>query len=228
MYRTEQDYLMAQKEFSNTIDPYKDYEILDAFKSKDEVITGLNDAFKNSKKDDINYLMLDAHGWEEGILDFTFEELKGILDQYKGHFVLVVSACHSGGAIDKMQKSLMQTFQAPQTRSGEFKNSKYDVFCSSSKTQNSYYIRDYSFFTKAYFDSSQLNQNGFSNADYNQDNVVTAAELDQYLESNGKAGMLHLFHKYQNQTYQYLLQIDLRLISLVLELPLEKILTLLN
>lgn len=185
---TKQDYLIAQEEFSNTIDPYKDYKILDAFKSKNEVISGLNAAFENSKKDDINYLVIDSHGWEGGIIDFSFKELKGILDQYKGHFVIVIDACNSGGAIDKIQKSLMRTFLVPQNKIGEFKDSKYNVFCASRKTQSSYMINDYSFFIKAYFDSSRMGKNGFLNADTDQNNIVTASELSEYLKVHGAAG----------------------------------------
>lgn len=185
---TTQGHVMAEKEFTNTIDPYTTYHIIDAFNDKKTAITKLNEAFKNSKEDDINYLVIDSHGRTEGIIDFSFQEIKNILDQYKGHFVISISACESGGAIDKMRKSLMQTFQVSQNKMGEFKDSKYTVFCSSSKTQYSYMTSAYTFFTKAYFDSSQMGKNGFLNADYNKDHVVTASELAQYLETNGKAG----------------------------------------
>lgn len=185
---TEQGHIMAEKEFINSTDPYTNYQIIDAFNNKQTAITKLNEAFKNSKEDDINYLIIESHGWTGGIIDFSFQEIKNILDQYKGHFVISITACNSGGAIDKMKKDLIQTFQVPQNKMGEFKDTKYTVFCSSSKTQYSYMTADYAFFTKAYFDSSQMGKNGFLNADYNKDQIVTASELGKYLETNGKAG----------------------------------------
>ncbi|HGV8438722.1 TPA: putative mucin/carbohydrate-binding domain-containing protein [Enterococcus faecium] len=183
---TTQGHVMAEKEFTNTIDPYTDYHIADAFNTKQAAIAKLNAAFKNSKDEDINYLVIESHGWTGGLIDISFQELKNILDQYKGHFVINIMACESGGAINRIQ--IPNALKTPKNKMGEFENSRYTVFCSSSKTQFSYGTSDYAFFTKAYFDSSQISENGFLNADYNQDNVVTASELGKYLETNGKAG----------------------------------------
>lgn len=178
---------MAEKKFTNTIDPYTDYQIIDAFNDKKTVITKLNAAFKNSKENDINYLIVDSHGWTGGIIDFSFQELKDILDQYPGHFVINIDACNSGSAIDRMQREVKEVFKQPKNKMGKFKNSKYNVFCSSSKTQASYFTSNYSYNTKAYFDASKIGKNGFLNADYNRDYIVTASELSQCLEENGKA-----------------------------------------
>lgn len=183
---TTQGHVMAEKEFTNTIDPYTDYHIADAFNTKQAAIAKLNAAFKNSKDEDINYLVIESHGWAGGLIDISFQELKNILDQYKGHFVINIMACNSGGAINRIQ--IPNALKTPKNKMGEFENSRYTVFCSSSKTQYSYMRNDYAFFTKAYFDSSQIGENGFLNADYNQDNIVTASELGKYLETNGKAG----------------------------------------
>lgn len=183
---TTQGHVMAEKEFTNTIDPYTDYHIADAFNTKQAAIAKLNAAFKNSKDEDINYLVIESHGWAGGLIDISFQELKNILDQYKGHFVINIMACNSGGAINRIQ--IPNALKTPKNKMGEFENSRYTVFCSSSKTQFSYGTSDYAFFTKAYFDSSQIGENGFLNADYNQDNIVTASELGKYLETNGKAG----------------------------------------
>ncbi|MBO1103292.1 putative mucin/carbohydrate-binding domain-containing protein [Enterococcus hirae] len=185
---TEQGHIMAEKEFTNSTDPYTDYQIIDAFNDKQTSVAKLNEAFKNSKDEDINYLVIESHGWDGGIIDFSFKELKEILDKYKGHFVINIFACNSGGAIDKMQKSLMKVFQASQNKMGEFKDSKYNVFCSSSKTQSSYYYNAYAPFTKAYFNASKIGTNGFLNADYNRDNIVTPSELSQYLQIYGLLG----------------------------------------
>ncbi|EMF0203560.1 hypothetical protein NXK88_002849, partial [Enterococcus hirae] len=178
---------LAINEFNNNIDPYQKFQIVDASEPKQNVINALEENFKNSSDDDINYLIFHSHGGPNGIIDFSFKELKDILDQYKGHFVLTLSACGSGGMINKTVTQFKKTF-IPKNKIGEFKNTKYTVYCACTKDQSAYNNGQYGFFIKAYFDSSQIGKNGFLNADYNQDHVVTASELGQYLETYGKAG----------------------------------------
>ncbi|WP_239255358.1 hypothetical protein [Listeria ilorinensis] len=178
---------MAAREFSNQQDPYRMYQIIDWDKSKADVINGLNYVFRNAKDDDINYLVIESHGYNDGIIDFTFQELRTILDRYRGHFVISLFACDAGGSIDKMKKNFVEAFKKPIEKSGEFKNSRYNVFCSSSKDQLSYFYSEFAPFTKAFFDSAQKVMNGnFLNADYNHDNVVTSVELDQFLRLHGQ------------------------------------------
>lgn len=183
---TAQGYIMAEKEFTNTIDPYARYQIIDAFNDKKKAIMKINEAFKNSKEEDINYVVIESHGYSGGIIDFSFQELKYILDQYKGRFVINIFACHSGGAINKMQVEAQKVFKQPKNKMGEFENSRYNVFCSSSKTNLSYFStsKGFSPYTKAYFDAAKQGKNGFLNADYNQDNVVTTEELAKYVSDN--------------------------------------------
>lgn len=187
---------MAQKEFTNTIDPYSKYQIVDASQPKIDVINALESTFGNSEEEDINYLIFHSHGWSGGIIDFSFSELRSILDQYKGHFVLVLSACESGGMISKqnttageIEDSFIKAFSEPRARSGEFKNSKYNVFCACTQSQSAYNNGKYGFFIKACFDSSKINpSDGCCNADYNKDNIVVPTELEQYLASHGNVG----------------------------------------
>ncbi|MGV8958383.1 putative mucin/carbohydrate-binding domain-containing protein [Lactococcus lactis] len=179
---------MAKSEFTNTIDPYSKFQIVDASQSKQDVINALESTFANSKEEDINYLVFHSHGWSGGIIDFTFSELRSILDQYKGHFVLVLSACNSGGMINKIENSFKKAFLEPRSKMGEFKDSKYNVFCACTKDQPAYNNGKYGWFIKAYFDASKIGKNDFLNADYNHDGMITASELSQYLEKNGKAG----------------------------------------
>ena len=181
---------MAEKEFSNPQAPYTAYKIMDADQSKQAVIAGLDSVFSHAKADDVNYLLMSAHGEKDGILDFTFAELRTLLDRYQGHFVIVLDACQSGGLIQRaeMARNFVNTFEPPkvQTRSGEFMNSKYNVFAACSKDQDSYMTEDYGFFMKSYFDSSQVGANGYLNADANHDQNVSITELDQYLATYGK------------------------------------------
>ncbi|WP_165007336.1 MULTISPECIES: BspA family leucine-rich repeat surface protein [unclassified Enterococcus] len=179
---------MAEAEFTNSIDPYTDYQIIRALDDKQTAIAKLNEAFKNSKEDDINYLVIESHGYRGGIIDFRFNELKAILDSFEGHFVICITACMSGSAINRIQLPIelqKKWLSSDQLRYFE-SDSKYTVFCSSSKSQFSNMDPRFCYFTQTYFESSKIGQNGFLNADYNQDDVVTAKELAQYLESNGK------------------------------------------
>lgn len=188
-----QELVMAKQEFENTLDAYEKYAIIDADKSKQEVIDGINNTFSESKDDDINYLLMSSHGYDGGIIDFSFKELRKILDRYKGKFVIVLDACHSGGLIqkNKMIANYIREFSENDTgmlKSGEFKKSKYNVFAACGKDQFSYMTDLYGFFMKSYFDSSQKGQNGnFLNADSNQDNIVTASELSEYVKVHGAA-----------------------------------------
>lgn len=189
-----QELVMAKKEFENTLDPYEKYAIIDADKSKQEVIDGINNTFSESKDDDINYLLMSSHGYDSGIIDFSFKELRNILDQYKGKFVIILDACGSGGLIQNntMIANCIREFSENNTgmlKSGEFKDSKYNVFAACEANQSSYMSSSYGFFMKSYFDSSQKGQNGnFLNADSNQDNIVTASELSEYVKVHGAAG----------------------------------------
>ena len=203
-HHTKKGYLFAQEEFRNTIDPYSTSAVLDAFKSKAEVINSLNTTFANSKDEDINYLIIESHGYSGGIIDFSFQELKNILDSYKGKFVLVIHSCHSGSAINKIQmkeennqftKNLLKTFGG--TTNGSSlgrckifeKNYKYTVFCSCTDAQYSYHDPNYSYLIKGYFDGVKQKNNLFA-SDYNKDEVVTADEMFKYLSKHGKPGAI--------------------------------------
>ncbi|MFQ7233281.1 MAG: hypothetical protein ACLRPU_00280 [Enterococcus hulanensis] len=167
---------MAEEEFSNRVDSYTEYQIIDTYNDKQTVINRIDAMFSKSKKEDINYLIINSHGDPNGIVDFSYYELKNILDKYDGHFVIVISACHSGGAIE--------VFSEPKKNV----NSTYNIYCSSAKNQYSFSMENgYAFFLANYFQDS-LPNNYFSQlyADTNSDNVITASELASYLSDKGR------------------------------------------
>lgn len=100
---------------------------------------------------------------------------------------MVLSACNSGGMINKIENSFKKAFLEPRSKMGEFKNSKYNVFCACTKDQPAYNNGKYGYFIKAYFDASKIGETAFLNADYNHDGMINTSELSQYLEENGKA-----------------------------------------
>lgn len=199
---TEQGHVMAEKEFANTDYAYTNSQIIDVFNDKQTAITKLNDAFKDAKDEDINYLVIESRGWIGGIVDFSFEELKEILDQYKGHFVIELAMGNPSNALSKLQ---VKQFQLNFTEIFNDNTAKYNIYYS-----NMDFAKDTA--TKAYFESSQVGENGYLNADYNQDNVVTASELAQYLAQNNNVWLsnsfvsnpdLPIFAKYNKETFDF-------------------------
>lgn len=182
---TTEDYLLAEKSFSSSKVPYKEYAVLDAFKSKSEVITRLDLVFKKSQDDDINYLVIDSHGSLNGIIDFSYRELRDILDKYKGHFIISIFACESGGSINKIKKNIFEDFRQPNEKSGEFENSRYNIFCSCHEDEYSYFNSYYAPFTKSFFEASEENDVGKLKGDLNDDGVVNSEEMLAYLTKNG-------------------------------------------
>lgn len=185
-YMAPKDHEIATAEFSPSI--YTKSSVLDSTYSWQKIVESMNTTFGNSSDNDINYLIINGHGYSSGsgTRYFTYKQLKNTLDQYKGHFVLVFNMCYSGASIEKASLELKMTFGL-ENKKGEFKNTKYNVYCCCSQTEKGSYDRNgFSHFIKCYFDSSKINENGYLNADYNHDNIVTAAELEQYLSIYGK------------------------------------------
>ena len=168
---TTEDYLLAEKAFSSSKVPYKEHAVLDAFKPKSEVITQLDSVFKKAQDEDINYLVIDSHGSSYGIIDFSYRELRNILDKYKGHFIISIFACESGGSISKIQKNIFKGFRKPNDKSGGFENSRYNIFCSCHEDEYSYFNSYYAPFTKSFFEATEENDVGKLKGDLNDDGV---------------------------------------------------------
>ena len=199
---TEQGHVLAEKEFANTDYAYTNTQIIDAFNDKQTVIAKLNETFKDSTDDDVNYLVIESRGWIGGIIDFSFQELKDILDQYKGHFVIELAIGNPRDLLNKMQ---VKKFQLGFAEIFNDNTSKYNIYYS-----NMDLAKETA--TKAYFESSQIGENGYLNADYNQDNIVTASELAQYLTKNNNTWLsnsfvsnpeLPVFAKYNKETFDF-------------------------
>ncbi|MBL3708789.1 hypothetical protein GHK79_13500 [Enterococcus faecium] len=199
---TEQGHVLAEKEFANTDYAYTNTQIIDAFNDKQTAIAKLNETFKDATDDDVNYLVIESRGWIGGIIDFSFHELKDILDQYKGHFVIELAM---GNPRDSLNKMLAKKFQLSFTEIFNDNTSKYNIYYS-----NMDFAKETG--TKAYFESSQIGENGYLNADYNQDNVVTASELSSYLAQNNNTWLsnsfvsnpeLPVFAKYNKETFDF-------------------------
>ncbi|MEY8500615.1 RICIN domain-containing protein [Enterococcus avium] len=164
---------MAEEQFSNNVDLYTEYQIIDTYVDKQTVIKRFDAMFSKSKKEDINYLIINSHGNKTGIVDFSYFELKSILDQYDGHFVIVISAFHSGAATEVFNQQKNE-------------NSTYNIYCSSTKDQYAFSMEGgYSLFLRMYYRC--LPNLYFINlyADYNGDNIITANELAKYLSDEG-------------------------------------------
>lgn len=155
----------------------------------------MTEYFNGSDDDDFNYLYFAGHGSEEGIAlgCFTlYSDIKNITDEIPGHFIIFFDCCESGGAInrndsfatrnDVNEQIVIQNFLGD-LRSFE-NTAKYTVYCSSQSNQASY-CGDYSEATSLWMKGLGLDASTYSscslNADYNNDSIVTAKELQDYI-----------------------------------------------
>lgn len=170
--------------------------------SKYSVTNAIKQAFANSKESDISYIYLSCHGGVGGYLGcatdggYFMEELKGILDEIPGTFVIMVDACYSGTLAES---GIFNT-------SGLLGSSKYKIItaCSSQQTSGAFDISiatdywaygcGYSYYKAGYFpgdvDTLETRANYIYNrclyklpADANNDGYVTLNELRNYSNS---------------------------------------------
>lgn len=167
-------------------------------KTKKQITKKIKSTFKKTKKNDVSYLYLAAHGsktgkiWlgKNGTTYFTPAELRKICDKYiKGKVVIIMSSCYSGNfvgdsfitAFTSAKSGKMSTKKA---RSNAKK--KYNIICSAGVNEVSYtYGISWAteFWSKAGGWDPILKQNVGWLADSNLDKKVTMKELHQYSAS---------------------------------------------
>lgn len=178
-------------------------------KTKSEIIAKMEELFKSSSENDVNYLYLTCHGGEDGKISigsdktsFSGWELASILKQYKGKFVVMLDCCYSGkiinaGESDKKVASKSeerfdeQAFLAGfstgdlASKNGEMLDSKFLVLCASWKGEESYSLVGVGSLATRYWamgtgwDSLQ-NRMVSPMADTNTNGKITLEELYQY------------------------------------------------
>lgn len=101
--------------------------------SKSGVTNAIKQTFAGAKASDISYLYLSTHGATNGYIaigtdgGYSMTELKSILDQIPGTFVIMLNSCYSGNFVES---GVFNT-------SGLLGSSKYKILTSSSSTQMS-------------------------------------------------------------------------------------------
>lgn len=174
--------------------------------TKEAVVAAINSAFSGSDDNDINYLLLEGHG-NIPIIDlhpvFYYSEIREILDEIPGHFVVMIMACHSGSAIDTtaaqsvsnisetdIAQSIIDSFlfsddgETVAASGALADSSKYTVFCSSLSSELSWaYVGGYSMAMLAWANAIGYNP---SNGNYvqwndtNNDNVLVPSEIHDF------------------------------------------------
>ena len=176
--------------------------------------TALKETFTTSTDDSVNYLMIGCHGANSYLAlctdgAVTGSELRDMLDEIPGKFILVIDACYSGSLIQPAaynlydESKILEDIEVTDEESQQFSNDlvdafapsifarnaelaapKYTVLCASTKDNPSYYGK-YSFVFKAVADSgtidysSQIQSNNFP-ADANKDGKCTFKEIIDY------------------------------------------------
>lgn len=155
--------------------------------TKSDIVNKINSLFNKSEASDINYIYITCHGADSLLLigsdkqGLTGQELRSLLINKKGLFVIMIDSCHSGSFIDKsVDDSFIRELLGNTERSRELCDSKFMVLTSSSSGEVS---------IKPEFDQNSLatsfwvkgiGGDGYLAADSNSDSKVTFRELYQY------------------------------------------------
>lgn len=164
-------------------------------KSKKQITKKIKSTFKKTKKNDVSYLYLAAHGsktgkiWlgKNGNTFFTPAELRKVCDKYiKGTVVILMSSCYSGNFVGD---SFISEFVSAKSGKKSVKKAKaqakkkYRILCSAANNEVSYtYGISWAteFWAKAGGWDPIKNTNTTLMADANIDKKVTLNELYQY------------------------------------------------
>ena len=166
--------------------------------TKQEILSKFRYMFSNSKDSDINYIYMTCHGDQYGNIFigsddtyFSGRELKNILSQYRGKFVVMIDCCYSGTILSKSSatnpaKLFVDNFtnSGNYSKSGELRSDKFLVLCASSQTESSFSTERISYATKYWAKGAGwdgvYNSITYLQADYDSNKKVTLSELYNY------------------------------------------------
>ncbi|KXB57471.1 caspase family protein, partial [Gemelliphila asaccharolytica] len=166
--------------------------------TKKDVVNKINSEFSNSKDSDVNYLYFTCHGVKEDSAlaigsdnqCMTGEELRDILIDKKGVFVVMIDSCHAGNFINKGTENNLNQFikglTTSKEKAGELCNKKFIVLASSSSSESSYKKKFMKNSLATHFWLKGIGYDGETNsvdemeADVNIDSKVTLNELYNY------------------------------------------------
>lgn len=167
-------------------------------RTKQEILSKFRYMFNNSKDSDVNYIYMTCHGDQYGNIligsddtYFSGYELKSVLSQYKGKFVVMIDCCYSGTILSKSStvnpaKLFVDNFinSGSYSKSGELRSDKFLVLCASSQTELSFSSGHISYATKYWAKGAGwdgvYNSATYLQADFDGNKKITLSELYSY------------------------------------------------
>ena len=164
--------------------------------TKREVLDKINSEFRNSKESDVNYLYITCHGGESILAigsdgrNITGEDLRNILIDKKGLFVIMINGCHTGSFINQGKENNFDQFindlTTSKEKSGELCDKKFIVLTAAHSSESSYKYHSMKNSLAVRFWLEGMGYDGEKNsviemmADSNTDSKVTLNELYNY------------------------------------------------
>lgn len=172
--------------------------------SKAQVLSAIRSAFAGSAEGSVNYLYGSSHGGIEGSTVMLYlatdqyisaSELRSLLDDLPGAYVIMLNECQSGGAIGKGTENFARRFADAFTvkaKLGELAAPKYHVLCAAKSDESAIIWSNANspqtaedLFAYAFLDAVGWRlhggETGAWGADANGDGKATMAELAAYI-----------------------------------------------